>query len=153
MSKSVSLMCGAITDVTTSKGTPHCKDNLRERIVAPVLRRADELLAARDRPPLPTGVSPHKLRHTYASILIAIGEDPASVMTQLGHTDPKFTLRVYTHLMRRDPEERQRLQALIRDEPETQQHARNSTLATSPTAHDNRLPNNMPHRALDDRRP
>ncbi|MDP2711959.1 MAG: site-specific integrase [Solirubrobacteraceae bacterium] len=98
---------------TTSKGTPHCKDNLRERIVAPVLRRADELLAAHDRPPLPAGVSPHKLRHTYASILIAIGEDPASVMAQLGHTDPKFTLRVYTHLMRRDPEERQRLQALI----------------------------------------
>jgi integrase len=98
---------------TTSKGTPHCKDNLRDRIVAPVLRRADELLASPDRPPLPAGVSPHKLRHTYASILIAIGEDPAGVMAQLVHTDPKFTLRDYTHLMRRDPDERRRLQALI----------------------------------------
>lgn len=97
----------------TSKGTSHCKDNLRERIVAPVLRRADELLAARDRPPLPAGVSPHKLRHTCASILIAIGEGPASVMAQLGHTDPKFTLRAYTHLMRRDPAERERLRALV----------------------------------------
>jgi hypothetical protein len=28
------------------------------------------------------------------SILAACGEDPAYVMAQLGHTDPKFTLRV-----------------------------------------------------------
>jgi hypothetical protein len=34
-------------------------------------------------------------------------------MAQLGHTDPKFTLRVYTHLMRRDPAERARLRALV----------------------------------------
>jgi len=64
--------------------------------------------------PLPKGVTPHKLRHTFASTLIACGEDPASVMAQLGHTDPKFTLRVYTHMMRRSPAERARLKALIR---------------------------------------
>jgi hypothetical protein len=34
-------------------------------------------------------------------------------MAQLGHTDPKFTLRIYTHLMHRDPAERQRLKALV----------------------------------------
>jgi integrase len=34
-------------------------------------------------------------------------------MAALGHTDPKFTLRVYTHLMRRDADERQRLAALV----------------------------------------
>jgi hypothetical protein len=34
-------------------------------------------------------------------------------MAQLGHTDPKFTLRVYTHVMRRGPEERARLKALV----------------------------------------
>jgi integrase len=62
-------------------------------------------------------VTPHKLRHTSASILVACGEDPASVMAQLGHTDPKFTLRVYTHLMRRDPTERARLKALVNAEP------------------------------------
>lgn len=33
-------------------------------------------------------------------------------------TDPKFTLRVYTHLMRRDPAERARLKAFVYDEPE-----------------------------------
>jgi len=34
-------------------------------------------------------------------------------MAQLGHTDPKFTLRVYTHIMRRGPVERARLTALV----------------------------------------
>lgn len=46
-------------------------------------------------------------------MLIARGEDPAYVMAQLGHADPKFTLRVYTHAMRRDGDERARLRALV----------------------------------------
>lgn len=46
-------------------------------------------------------------------MLIAIGKDPAYVMHQLGHTDPAFTLRVYTHVMRRNPQEREKLQALV----------------------------------------
>ncbi len=35
------------------------------------------------------------------------------VMTQLGHTDPAFTLRVYGHAMRRDQGARERLKALL----------------------------------------
>jgi integrase len=58
-------------------------------------------------------VSPHKLRHTFASILVALGNDPAYVMGQLGHTDPAFTLRVYTHMMRRDEGSRERLKDLV----------------------------------------
>jgi integrase len=92
------------------------KDNVRNRVLEPTLNRANELLAARDQPPLPAGITPHKLRHTFASILVACGEDLASVMYQLGHTDPHFTLRTYTHLMRRDPTERQALERLIRNE-------------------------------------
>jgi hypothetical protein len=34
-------------------------------------------------------------------------------MSQLGHTDPKFTLRVYAHAMRRGAEEREQLRALV----------------------------------------
>lgn len=68
------------------------------------------------RPALPRGITPHKLRHTFASILVAIGKDPTYVMSQLGHTDPAFTLRVYAHMMRRGPDERERLKALV--EPE-----------------------------------
>lgn len=32
---------------------------------------------------------------------------------QLGHTDPAFTLRVYAHVMRRSPQEREMLKALV----------------------------------------
>jgi hypothetical protein len=77
------------------------------------VRRADELLADNDRPPVPAGLSAHKLRHTFTSLLAACGEDPAYIMGQLGHSDPKFTLRVYTHVMRRDDGERERLRALV----------------------------------------
>lgn len=87
--------------------------NLRDRVLEPTLIRADELLAARGQTPLPLGVTPHKLRHTFASVLVACDEDPTSVMAQLGHTDPKFTLRVYSHLMRRNPAERAQLKALV----------------------------------------
>jgi integrase len=97
----------------TGTGGTRDKDNLRNRTLAAAVKRADELLQKRGQTPLPKGVTPHKLRHTFASVLVACGEDPASVMAQLGHTDPKFTLRVYTHVMRRDPAERRRLKVLV----------------------------------------
>lgn len=97
----------------TRTGRPRDKDNIRNRVVQPIARHADTLLAARGQSPLPNGLTPHKLRHTFSSVLAACGEDPASIMAQLGHTDAKFTLRVYTHVMRRDPTERQRLKNLV----------------------------------------
>jgi integrase len=96
-----------------STGAARDRHNLRQRVVAPIARKADELLADRDARPLPAGLSPHKMRQTFASLLVALGNDPAYVMTQLGHTDPAFTLRVYAHMMRRDPGERERLRALV----------------------------------------
>lgn len=97
----------------SARGRARDKDNLRSRVLHPVARRADELLRVRGCPPLPVGLTPHKLRHTFASVLVACGEDPAAVMAALGHTDPKFTLRIYAHVMRREPGERARLQALV----------------------------------------
>ena len=85
-------------------------------VVAAVVRRADELQAERGGQPLPLGITPHKLRHTFASILVALGKDPNYVMEQLGHTDPAFTLRVYTHMMRRSDAERKQLRALVEGE-------------------------------------
>jgi integrase len=41
----------------------------------------------------------HALRHFYASSLLDAGESIKAVAAHLGHTDPGFTLRVYTHLM------------------------------------------------------
>ncbi|HEU5105190.1 MAG TPA: tyrosine-type recombinase/integrase [Solirubrobacterales bacterium] len=97
-------------------GEPRNKDTLRTGVLDALFKRADRLLVDRGKLPLPQGVTAHKLRHTFASILVACGEDPHTVMRHLGHTDPLFTLRVYTHMMNRDPEERQRLKALVRGE-------------------------------------
>ncbi len=97
----------------TATGTPRDKDNARERVIRPVVKRADELLEQRGQHPLPAGVTAHKLRHTYASILIALGGDPSYVMGQLGHADARFTLSVYTHQMRRGDGERQALARLV----------------------------------------
>jgi integrase len=97
----------------TGTGGHRDKDNLRNRVLAAAVSRADDLLIQRGQPPLPAGVTPHKLRHTFASILVALGQDPAAVMASLGHTDSRFTLRVYTHLMRRDGDERRNLEALV----------------------------------------
>jgi integrase len=41
----------------------------------------------------------HALRHFYASTLLDAGESIIALAEYLGHTDPGFTLRTYTHLM------------------------------------------------------
>jgi integrase len=97
----------------TATGAHRDKNNIRKRVLQPVIKRADELLAERGEHPLPLGVTPHKLRHSFASILVALGRDPSYVMAQLGHTDPAFTLRVYAHAMRFSEDERARLKALV----------------------------------------
>ncbi len=100
--------------LTTRDGNARDRHNLRQRVVAPVIARAERLLAERGGQPLPNGITPHKLRHTFASVLFAIGKDPTYVMNQLGHTDPAFTLRVYAHVMRRSPEERAKLRTHVK---------------------------------------
>lgn len=102
---------------TTSRGGARTKDNVRLRVFRPVLARADEVLEARGQAALPPGITPHSLRHTFTSLLFAIGEDPVSVMRQLGHTDPAFTLRAYAHSMSRDAGERERLRTLAEGLP------------------------------------
>jgi integrase len=41
----------------------------------------------------------HALRHFYASVLLDGGESIRTLAEYLGHADPGFTLRVYTHLI------------------------------------------------------
>ncbi len=56
------------------------------------------------------GVEPrhwHELRHHYASVLIAGGENPKVVQKRLGHKDVMTTLRTYSHLFA-EAEERTR---------------------------------------------
>lgn len=97
----------------TAAGTDVIQGNIRRRVLDNAVERANEKLTETGDVPLPDGLTPHKLRHTFASILVALGIDPGSVMDQLGHTDPGFTLRVYRHGMRRDHAARERLRVLV----------------------------------------
>jgi len=97
----------------TGTGGRRERSNLRERVLREVFERADGLLRERGELPLPKGLSPHKLRHTFASILTATGTDPASLMRQLGHRSAAFTLDVYAHMMACSPEQRERLKGLV----------------------------------------
>ena len=42
---------------------------------------------------------PHQLRHYYASVMLTDGVSVRELADYLGHHDPAFTLRVYSHLM------------------------------------------------------
>ena len=42
-------------------------------------------------------VSPHKLRHTYATLQIAYGTDIRTVAGAMGHSSPATTLNIYSH--------------------------------------------------------
>ncbi|MER7950223.1 site-specific integrase [Streptomyces sp. NPDC096079] len=52
----------------------------------------------------------HALRHFYASVLLDAGESIKALSEYLGHHDPGFTLRTYTHLM---PSSRTRTRAAV----------------------------------------
>jgi integrase len=67
----------------------------------------------REAAPLPDGLTPHSLRRTFASVLFALGRELPVVMVQLGHTDPKMTLRVYARVMLGDDGEREQLRLLV----------------------------------------
>lgn len=45
-------------------------------------------------------VTPHILRHTFCTLLLASGNDIETVSTLMGHDDPSTTLRVYSHYVK-----------------------------------------------------
>jgi len=45
----------------------------------------------------PRDINLHGLRHTYATLRIAKGDNIVDVSNQLGHHDPGFTLKRYAH--------------------------------------------------------
>jgi integrase len=87
----------------TRDGTRQSPDNLRARILATVRVRANELLAERGERPIGR-MTPHTLRRTFASILAEIGVAPRRTMYLLGHTDPRFTMRVYEQVFDAGPQ-------------------------------------------------
>jgi integrase len=69
-------------------GNPLSHTNLLQRVFHPALRRAGL-----------RKIRFHDLRHTFASLLIANGEDVVRVSRLLGHASPTITLRVYSHML------------------------------------------------------
>ncbi|WP_415947736.1 tyrosine-type recombinase/integrase [Streptomyces sp. KLOTTS4A1] len=74
---------------TAPGGGPLYGDNFRTRVFNPAVKAAG--LAG-------LGVTPHKLRHTAASLSIASGADVKVVQTMLGHKSAAMTLDTYGHL-------------------------------------------------------
>jgi integrase len=97
----------------SATGAKQGATNVRRRILAKAVEKANEHLANERLEPLPVGLTPHSLRRTFASLLFAVGETPPYVMAQLGHVDPKVTLGIYAKVMDRRDGEPERLRDLV----------------------------------------
>ena len=73
-------------------GRPCRRGNFNAHVWRPALARAGVAGPTRDH-------GMHALRHLYASVLLDAGESIKALAQYLGHSDPGFTLRVYTHLL------------------------------------------------------
>ena len=100
----------------TSTGGRQGATNVRRRILAPAVARANERLDRDGIERLPERLTPHSLRRTFASLLFAIGDDPRRVMTQMGHTTANLTLSIYAQEMAREDGGPERLRALVNGE-------------------------------------
>jgi integrase len=69
-------------------GNPMSHANLLQRGFYPALRRAGV-----------RKIRFHDLRHTFASLMIANGEDVVRVSRLLGHASPNITLGIYSHML------------------------------------------------------
>jgi integrase len=85
-------------------------DNVR-RMLDEVVEAANEMCEERGIAPL-GHCTPHTLRRTNISLLcIATKGNLKYVMEQVGHTDPKLTLRIYAQLLKRQDAEQYRAAA------------------------------------------
>jgi integrase len=104
--------------VPSGNGNRLVASNIRQRVLAKVIAEANELLRERGVPEI-VECTPHTLRRTYISLLLAAGCDPAYVQQQVGHTDPTLTLRIYQQLLKRKRREeyRSRVNELLGTSP------------------------------------
>jgi integrase len=82
----------------TREGTHRDKDNLNRRVIAPVQRAAAKLRQQQNLPPLPTALSAHVFRRTFATLMAEAGAPPRYVQRQLGHGSARLTLEAYTRV-------------------------------------------------------
>jgi integrase len=91
---------------TSANGLPLSRNDYNRHVWKPALVKAKIVKA----PKRGEALGPlreygmHQLRHFYASSLLADGVDIRTLAEYLGHGDPGFTLRTYTHLMPSAPD-------------------------------------------------
>lgn len=84
----------------TQKGKPDNRNNVRKRLLVKAIEAANPKLVELGIEPI-GAVSPHGLRRTFASLRCAVGDDVACTAAQLGHEDAVFSLKTYTHAVKR----------------------------------------------------
>ena len=62
------------------------------------IEKAPSKFAPTKMPMIITPFTPHELRHTFCTIMYEAGIDALTAKEQLGHSDIKTTLSIYTHL-------------------------------------------------------
>jgi integrase len=82
----------------TNAGKRDNPSNVRNRHLDSATKFANAELVAAGREPMPD-LTPHSLRRTFISLLLAAGADVPYVMAQAGHTDPKMTLGLYAQVI------------------------------------------------------
>jgi integrase len=82
----------------TAGGRVDSPSNVRTRFLTPAVKLANAGLEAGGAEPIGT-VTPHSLRRTFISLLLATGADVPYVMAQAGHRDPKTTLGIYAQVI------------------------------------------------------
>jgi integrase len=117
----------------TKPGTRRDRSNVLQRVVQPVLARANELRTQQGEPPILVHVTPHTFRRTYITYLLAAGYDLPYVQAQVGHLDPSTTLAIYAQVMAR--RDRDQLRAEIRQLLGVDTQTGESTAPTSRVAH------------------
>jgi integrase len=96
----------------TRIGSALSPNNVR-RMIRSVVARADERRTTEGKMLLPA-VTPQTLRRTFASLCFFAGRDPAWVMGQMGHADPRLTLAVYAQTEQRRKVDHELVWSLMR---------------------------------------
>ena len=118
-------------------GTPFEQSNIGGRVMARAVKLAGLEAVERNGEIVEPAPTPHDLRHTHASRLIADGWDIEEISRRLGHSSVATTLRVYVHefdAARRSDDRRKRLNALYGGRMEATMEAAGSSGVQQPSS-------------------